>query len=149
MSSSSDMETHDGDQGWDDEAIRQAIAMSLQDASPPMEQEGIPPGYEPLATQPSPRTSPGYGSPATHPSPRTSAGSVDDHLARPAADAEADGAAAPEPQVVEWSGAHPYFAANPLSGGADTHNSRIIVSFAAPIDRDRTPANRACSSHGR
>ena len=70
--------------------------------------------------------------------PRTSAGSTNDHLEQPADDVEADEAAAPEPEIVEWSGAHPYFAANPLSGGADTHNNKIIVSLDVPIDREST-----------
>eukprot|EP01043_Picozoa_sp_COSAG02_P008409 COSAG02_NODE_268_length_26526_cov_28.495554_16_plen_130_part_00 len=118
------MSTEIGDQAWDDEELARAMALSLQGASEPPTEDGpdgleqllhlLPraDGFSPLPTSPSPRPSPGGLEQAARGSGRAGA------LAPVPADAPI------EPR--------PYVAANPISGGTDTHNRLVVVSLGVP-----------------
>lgn len=121
------MQGQPDEQLWDDDAeLARAIALSLQDAPPPAEQgEGIPPGHAPLTSPPSRQSPPPEEPSGPAAPPHTRSDSPSDRYA-----------ADHEPLRVQ-SDAHPYLAAHPIAGGADTHNAVIIVSRMPTVGRQR------------
>eukprot|EP01043_Picozoa_sp_COSAG02_P025218 COSAG02_NODE_1409_length_12760_cov_27.565911_1_plen_275_part_00 len=177
-STDSDMNTEIGDQAWDDEELARAMALSLQEASPPTIEpaEGgtsgldedllhlLPraDGYSPLSASQSPQPAPSGPEEVACNTDRVTAhaGSTSDGAGRagvhapeptrapprrpdrpapspPLATATADGGGAggfsvsPTPVDVP-SVLRPYVCANPITGGADTHNKTIVVSLRMP-----------------
>ncbi len=140
-STDSDMGTEVGDQAWNDEELARAMALSLQEASPPSTEPAqggasgledllhlLPraDGYSPLSTSPSPRPTPPILEEAAHSTDHATA-----HAGRSSDGAGRARGRVSEPVVVP-SGLRPYVSANPISGGTDTHNRTIVVSLRVP-----------------